>query len=72
MLAFQWSLVATEGKYERQGAFWVSTHAGDFPCKGWKEYPLTNMIFITGQVRDQITTPSITKRYISFRPYYLR
>ncbi len=71
MLQFHWSSVKTEGMYEREGVFWLSTNAGNFPCQGWREYPLTKMISFIAQANDIVRRAYITKRYLGFGPYYI-
>jgi hypothetical protein len=72
MLQFRWSLTKTADNYERQGTFWISTDAGDFPCRGWKASPLMEMISVTAQTYDIVRTPYITKRNLAFDPYYVQ
>jgi hypothetical protein len=72
MLQFRWSLTKTEDTYERQATFWISTDAGDFPCRGWKASPLMEMIFVTAETYDIVRTPYITRRNLPFNPYYVR
>jgi hypothetical protein len=71
MLQFRWSLTKTEDNYERRGTFWISTDAGDFPCRGWKASPLRELIYFTSQTYDIVRTPYITKRDLPFGPYYV-
>ncbi len=71
MLQFRWSLTKTEDNYERQGTFWISTSAGDFPCRGWRDYPLSKLITCNSDIYNFIKTPYIMKRYLAFGPYYI-
>ncbi|MGH2495035.1 MAG: hypothetical protein ACRDIV_10065 [Ktedonobacteraceae bacterium] len=71
MLQFHWSLVKTEGKYEREGMFWLCTETGNFPCPGWRDYPVIKMSVFISEINDIIRKAYITKRYLGFGPYYI-
>ena len=71
MIQFHWSLVKSYGDHEQQGTFWISTNVGDFPCRGWKDVPLTNLLQFVSEAYDIFRTPYIKKRNIGFDPYYV-
>lgn len=73
-LQFIWELSKTEKLTDNpeqtlRGEIYIHMLSGDFPCKGWKDYPISIIIsFITSafQLRK---TPHITKRNTPFSPY---
>jgi len=78
MLQVMWVLPEPEKGVEAQGyvlggKICMRTEAGDFPCTGWKDAIVTNMISLI-VTASRLLNPSVTRKkdvVVSFGPYYV-